>query len=108
MRSDELVVFDNLRATLTLCVLADPASKADLKRAGKRLDAIEAALRRPVAPMGRSHRRRVGAAHGRDFVSGFSKKDFCAAVEKIKAYIAAGDVMQVVPSQRLSAPFKAA
>jgi anthranilate synthase component 1 len=106
MRSDELVVFDNLRATLTLCVVADPASKADVKRAEKRLDAIEAALRRPL-PRPRSPR---AAPKGRiegQFVSGFSKKKFCAAVDTIKRYIAAGDVMQVVPSQRLSAPFKA-
>ncbi|MGH8443188.1 MAG: anthranilate synthase component I [Nevskiaceae bacterium] len=102
MRSDELVVFDNLRATLTLCVQADPASKADLKRAGKRLDAIEAALRRPLkAPA----RRRDGKAGG--FRSGFSQRDFHSAVDRIKSYIAAGDAMQVVPSQRLSAPFKA-
>jgi anthranilate synthase component I len=109
MRSDELVVFDNLRATLTLCVQADPASKADRKRAEKRLDAIEARLRKPVAALGRSHRKRsVGPAHDRDkFVSGFTQKKFHAAVDRIKAYIAAGDAMQVVPSQRLSAPFKA-
>ena len=120
MRSDELVVFDNLRATLTLCVHADPESKADLKRAERRLDQIERKLRRPIAPMGRSHSMRavarmarshkgqpVGAAHGREFVSGFSRQKFCAAVDKIKAYIAAGDAMQVVPSQRLSAPFTA-
>jgi len=106
MRSDELVVFDSLRATLTLCVQADPASKADLKRAEKRLAAIEAQLRRPlpsprsprVAPKGRIEER---------FVSGFSQQKFHAAVERIKAYIAAGDAMQVVPSQRLTAPFKA-
>src|SRR5262245_50029999 len=54
MRSDELVVFDNLRATLTLCVQADPASKADKQRAEKRLDAIEAALRRPLKAPPRS------------------------------------------------------
>jgi anthranilate synthase component 1 len=103
MRSEELVVFDNLRATLTLCVIADPASKADLTRAEKRLDAIEAALRRPLkAPP----RRRAGSKATK-FVSGFTRKDFCAAVGKIKAYIAAGDAMQVVPSQRLTAPFKA-
>ena len=103
MRSDELVVFDNLRATLTLCVQADPASKADLKRAGKRLDAIEAALRRPLkVPRPKRARGKATA-----FTSGFSQKDFHAAVGRIKAYIAAGDAMQVVPSQRLSAPFKA-
>jgi anthranilate synthase component 1 len=117
MRSDELVVFDNLRATLTLCVQADPASKADLTRAEKRLDAIEAQLRRPfdsapfalsVGAKRRSRRARTGLRSGRTkFVSGFSQNKFHAAVEKIKAYIAAGDVMQVVPSQRLSAPFKA-
>jgi len=104
MRSDELVVFDNLRATLTLCVQADPASKADLKRAEKRLDAIERQLRTPlrsprVAPKGR--------IEGRGFVSGFTQKKFHAAVDHIKDYIAAGDAMQVVPSQRLTAPFKA-
>jgi anthranilate synthase component I len=106
MRSDELVVFDNLRATLTLCVQADPKSKADLKRAEKRLDAIEAALRRPLKM--RPVRAERGAAKSkRGFVSGFSRDKFHAAVDKIKDYIAAGDAMQVVPSQRLSAPFKA-
>ncbi|MGQ0586338.1 MAG: anthranilate synthase component I [Gammaproteobacteria bacterium] len=107
MRSDELVVFDNLRATLTLCVQADPASKADLKRAEKRLDAIETALRRPL-PRPRSPRAAAKRRIEGQFVSGFSKKDFCAAVETIKSYIAAGDAMQVVPSQRLTAPFTAA
>src|SRR5689334_18520453 len=96
MRSDELVVFDNLRATLTLCVQADPGSKADLKRAAKRLDAIEAALRGPLKTPPRS----LKAGRAAKFVSGFNRKDFCAAVDKIKAYIAAGDAMQVVPSQR--------
>jgi anthranilate synthase component 1 len=106
MRSDELVVFDNLRATLTLCVLADPASKADLKRTGARLDAIEATLRRPL-PRARSPRVAPKGHIEGQFVSGFTRKDFCAAVERIKGYIAAGDAMQVVPSQRLTAPFKA-
>jgi len=104
MRSDELVVFDNLRATLTLCVQADPESKQDLNRAAKRLDAIEARLRRPlkVPP-----RRKAGGKGRAGFVSGFTQKKFHSAVERIKSYIAAGDAMQVVPSQRLSAPFKA-
>jgi anthranilate synthase component 1 len=40
-------------------------------------------------------------------VSSFGEQDFKAAVNKIKDYVMAGDVMQVVPSQRLSAPFDA-
>ena len=105
MRSDELVVFDNLRATLTLCVHADPASPRDLERARRRLDAIEKQLRKPLkVPAAR--KARPGAGDG-GFVSGFTRQKFCAAVERIKQYIAAGDAMQVVPSQRLSAPFTA-
>src|SRR3546814_5157200 len=34
-------------------------------------------------------------------------RSFIAAVEKCKEYIRAGDVFQVVPSQRLSVPFHA-
>ena len=39
------------------------------------------------------------------FVSGFTREGFIAAVEKSKEYIRAGDVFQVVLSQRLSVPF---
>ncbi|MES2491194.1 MAG: anthranilate synthase component I, partial [Pseudomonadota bacterium] len=104
MVADELVVFDSLRATLTLVVHADPADAADLKRANTRLDEIEAQLAQPAtqtrAPLPRD-------SHAPDFVSEFTQEKFCAAVERIQQYIAAGDVMQVVPSQRLTAPFTA-
>ena len=40
-----------------------------------------------------------------DFISSFGKENFVSAVEKVQKYIAAGDVMQVVPSQRLSCKF---
>src|SRR5690606_20800667 len=41
------------------------------------------------------------------FVSGFTREGFIEAVEKSKEYIRAGDVFQVVLSQRLSVPFNA-
>ena len=104
MVADELVVFDSLRATLTLVVHADPANAADMKRAQARLDEIEAQLAQP-ATQTRAPLARDGAAP--DFVSEFTQEKFCAAVERIQQYIAAGDVMQVVPSQRLTAPFTA-
>ncbi|MDG6095179.1 anthranilate synthase component I [Acetobacter sp. AN02] len=37
--------------------------------------------------------------------SPFSEADFCAMVERIQEYIAAGDAFQVVPSQRFSTTF---
>ena len=104
MQSDELAVFDSLRATVTLVVHADPSSKTDLARAQARLDVIEQMLAQPEPPA-------VGAttskAKAPDFVSSFGEAAFKHGVERIKDYIAAGDVMQVVPSQRLSAPFTA-
>ena len=41
------------------------------------------------------------------FTSSFGQEAFLKSVDKIKDYIMAGDAMQVVPSQRLSAPFTA-
>jgi anthranilate synthase component 1 len=41
-----------------------------------------------------------------DFVSDFTQEGFEAAVGKSQEYIRAGDIMQVVLSQRLSIPFK--
>ena len=40
-------------------------------------------------------------------VSGFGEAAYHAAVERAKRYVYEGDVMQVVPSQRMSKPFKA-
>src|SRR5690606_19405567 len=42
-----------------------------------------------------------------DFVSGFTREAFIEAVEQSKEYIRAGDIFQVVLSQRLSVPFRA-
>ena len=39
-------------------------------------------------------------------MSGFGQEAFKAGVERIKEYILAGDVMQVVPSQRMTVAFK--
>jgi len=42
------------------------------------------------------------------FVSSFGKDNYKRAVDKVKQYTLSGDVMQVVPSQRFSAPFEEA
>ncbi|TJY65088.1 anthranilate synthase component I [Sinimarinibacterium sp. CAU 1509] len=104
MLADELVVFDTLRATLTLVVHADPADDADLRRAQSRLDQIESLL---AAPLVASRAPLASVDAELPFVSGLGEAGYKAAVERIKAYTAAGDVMQVVPSQRLTAPFSA-
>ncbi|MDZ7751255.1 MAG: anthranilate synthase component I [Gammaproteobacteria bacterium] len=103
--SDEVVVFDNLKGTLYLLVHVDPATPEALQRAEARLDALEERLRsaplpaREPAPAGGP-----GVAET-DFVSGFTRAGFEAAVERAKEYIVDGDIMQVVLSQRLTTPF---
>jgi anthranilate synthase component 1 len=103
--SEEVAVFDNLKGRLYLIVHADPSEPQAYARAQRRLDAL-------------THRlRHAGASYPdvldpsllkeEDFVSGFTRDGFIAAVEKSKDYIRAGDIFQVVLSQRMSVPFRA-
>ena len=103
MRSEEVVVFDNLSGQVHLIVHADPRQAGSFEAAQARLDALAHRLRQPLAvpqdaPLGHQ-------LDESQFVSSFGEAAFKAAVEKIKDYILAGDVMQVVISQRLSIPF---
>ncbi len=102
MLTDEVVIFDNLRGTLSLIVYVDVLSgDAGRARAQQRLDELERRLREPFAP---PRSVPVGPVAEEDFVSGFTRAGFEAAVERCREYIRAGDVMQVALSQRLSAP----
>src|SRR5690606_36536618 len=104
MLSEELAVFDNLKGRLYLIVHADPRQPGSWDAAQERLDALVAKLRQPgqyPAPISRDV---LDESH---FVSGFTREGFIEAVEKSKEYIRAGDVFQVVLSQRLSVPFNA-
>jgi len=105
MRSEEVVVFDNLRGSLFLLVLVDPSASDALAVATARLDALEAKLRAPLAEP--DHTRYGATVSEKDFVSEFPEQPFKDGVEKIREYILAGDVMQVVPSQRMSVAFDA-
>lgn len=105
--SDEVVVFDNLRGKLYVVVHADPAAADAYARAQARLAELVQHMQQAAPLYGRG--RRAATVHGEaDFVSDFTREKFEAAVERVKDYILAGDVMQVVLSQRLSIPFAAA
>ncbi len=104
--SEEIVVFDNLRGKLFVVAHADPAVPGALEQTHQRLDVITGNLRR--ATPGYPSRDRSCAVRESDFLSGFTREGFEDAVRRAKEYIVEGDVMQVVLSQRLSIPFKAA
>lgn len=99
--SEQVVVFDNLSGTLYLVVYADPGQKDAYSRAQKRLQELLWMLRQPVVVPPEAPAKPVAPT------SEFSKAGFLAAVEKAKRYIFDGDIMQVVLSQRMSAPFSA-
>jgi len=106
MASDEVAVFDNLSGTIMLVVHVDAKEVGALEKAEARLDELEHKLAQPTPELPPMNMQADGISE-QDFVSSFGEQDFKAAVNKIKEYVMAGDVMQVVPSQRLSAPFDA-
>ena len=106
MVSEEVLVFDNLAGTIRLVVNADPAHRDALSRARVRLDELVSKLRQPVPPLPDLDLAAAGSADlEKSAASDFTQAMYEASVERIKEYVLAGDVMQVVPSQRMSIPF---
>jgi anthranilate synthase component 1 len=105
MLSEEVAVFDNLKGRLYLIVHADPAEPHAYARARRRLDELVFRLRH--AASGYPDVLDPKALEEADFESSFTREQYEAMVEKAKEYIRAGDIFQVVPSQRLSVPFRA-
>jgi anthranilate synthase component 1 len=99
--SEEIAIVDNLSGKLSLVVYAEPGVPDAYARARARLRALLARLREPVAIPDDVSMPCEPA------VSGFGEQAYHAAVERAKRYIYEGDIMQVVPSQRMSKPFRA-
>jgi anthranilate synthase component 1 len=105
LRPTLFAVFDHVKDELTLAAPAYPGAGLDtataLSQAEARLMDARAKLQRPLplpAPP-------VALPPQPEPASNFSRDAFVQIVERAKTYIAAGDVFQVVPSQRFSAPF---
>jgi len=106
MVSEEMLVFDNLSGKVLLLTHANPKQDNAYENALTRLDELAVKLRELKAKADtHSSPRQVSES---DFVSGFTQEGFENAVLKAKEYIVAGDIMQVVLSQRLSIPYSAA
>ncbi len=102
MLTEQLAVVDNLSGKLTFIVYANPQQKNAYAIARQRLDELMQALRLPVTIPASP------AFPKEEAVSEFGEAAYKLAVEKAKRYIFEGDIMQVVPSQRISQPFPAA
>ena len=101
MLSDLLVVFDNLKHTVTILVNVyggeDP--RGAYAQACRTIEDVRARLNGPLPPVAPRE-----ARPNPEFRSNMTRERFEATVSRIVEYIHAGDVFQVVPSQRWSAP----
>jgi anthranilate synthase, component I (EC 4.1.3.27) len=102
MLSNDLVVFDNLLNQAFIITHVNP-NKQSYEDAIGRLEEISTQINQPLT----TSDYQSDNITEQDFTSSFGEDNYKAAVKKIQEYIVAGDVMQVVPSQRLSCEFKA-
>jgi len=106
LRPSVVAVLDGVKGEVIVCAPAwissgQNARAAYAQAAERVMDAVRDMER--AVPSGDRDLGEVFAAP--DPVSNFAKADYLAAVEKAREYIQAGDIFQVVPSQRWSQPF---
>lgn len=100
--ADEVLVVDNLSGLTQIIVYVADTTEG-IAAGEQRLQAIAQQLSQ-VKPQ--EQEVRATPVDESQFVSSFGEQSFEQAVERIQAYIKAGDVMQVVVSQRMSVPFQ--
>ncbi|NNL18323.1 MAG: anthranilate synthase component I, partial [Boseongicola sp.] len=106
LRPSVVAVLDGVKGEVIVCAPAWVSSglnaRAAYAQAAERvMDAVRD-MERPASGGDRDLGEEFVAP---DPVSNFAKADYLAAVEKAREYIQAGDIFQVVPSQRWSQPF---
>ena len=105
MVSEDIVIFDNLQASMQLISLVDPNEAGARQRALAKLQTLAGKLGKAAPPVADGGTRQQ--VEESDFVSEFGEAPFKGAVQRIREYTRAGDVMQVVLAQRMSIPFGA-
>ena len=104
--ADELLVFDRVAQTITVlvnAVLGERTPEEAYEEAGGEIERIVSLLEQPSehAPVDVPRETPEIA-----FTSNMTKEHFMENVERAKKYITAGDIIQVVGSQRFSTPVK--
>jgi len=93
MLTDTVVVFDHAKNIARVIVTADPGC---YDKAVQEIDSIVAKLKGPLPPIPKDEH------DPHEVASNLSREKFETTVERMKAYIVAGDGVQMVPSQRFS------
>lgn len=109
MRPGVMAIFDNVAGVIYLVapvwkeMTATLTADAAYETAKKRLESVFTALQKGLSP---AHIYREQETQPLPCTSNRTEADYVGMVEKAKEYIAAGDIFQVVPSQRFSIPFE--
>ncbi len=102
IRPQILIIFDNFFDCALICAPIFAGSKKTYAQTISKIAFIEESLKNPY------HGMPAKPETAFSFSSNFSEEEFCAAVEKSKEYITAGDIFQVLPSQRFVSNFDSA
>jgi anthranilate synthase component 1 len=107
---DRMVIFDHINKTVAAVAHAhvDPKDlEASYRKACERVDRLVERLQQGVADLQLTDIEPITGYVARPYSSNFTRPDFEVAVEKCREYIKAGDIFQVVISQRLQTETKA-
>ena len=108
---DRMVIFDHIKKTMTVVVMAKvergQTNKEAYQAALDRIEKITEQLARPTDALTLADISTDGNVT-LDYRSNFKRADFEQAVRRCVEYIRAGDIFQVVISQRFSVPITAA
>lgn len=98
---DTVVCFDHVRRRMRLvaCAFAEEGAEAAYQAARERIEELLERLQRPL-----DLPREVAAAPGGPVRSNMTREAFLEGVLRCKRYIRAGDIFQVILSQRFSVP----
>ncbi len=105
MVTDTMLIFDNLRQKIKVISNAHIEGQSPeeaYQEATEKINALIGQLRTPLVMNNDS-----GAGKKNDLASNQTREEFMSSVEAAKEYIKAGDVFQVVLSQRFSRPSSA-
>jgi len=99
---DRLLAFDHLRHQIHIVATADVSEETPRRAYDRALRDIAALERKLASGLSSALWRKSANAHGKLKIhAGTTRESFLRGVERCKEYIAAGDIFQVVLSQRL-------
>ena len=103
MMVDTLLVFDHVTHKIRIMshVHLDEDVEKSYSEAVRKIDSLVARLNEPITTTRQMNGSVLTVTESKP-TSNFEKETFKAVVEKIKRYVTEGEVIQVVPSQRLS------